>query len=438
MSPLAKEGSNKRKSFQDACYAIESTKEDEEDENELGTKTEDSPEKISYCGGLIECPKGDCSKKFKDLNALKFHLSFAHNELKARHEAKMAKEEEERKKKKEEEEKENERKKKLDEQMKSKENNGSTELGLNLVRRETNNTQLSPKATAVVKPILSTSTPVSNGPLTTNGSSSKRAVHSPAYSDISDEDCDQQKTSTSSSKAPIPFSPASTSTHRPFSIAPPQPILKPPSVNRQPDLAVRPTTQTIGPPPASLTSRLPPPPPPAHLGGSNPLLGFPPPPFGIPPSASGANPNALAEFAAALAAASGVRPNSSVAASMDLLQQQYLATTKLQELQERAALHFPFGSPISTSGSLNRPGPALPSPSRAMAPSPRPQTPIPSSSNKVSSSPRQPLPAHLNNLLPSSAYNPLALTVPRSTNPATQTSLVNSITASTFPGTYIN
>ncbi|CAB4058817.1 unnamed protein product [Lepeophtheirus salmonis] len=31
---------------------------------------------------LIECPKSNCSKKFRDLEALKFHLSFAHNDLK--------------------------------------------------------------------------------------------------------------------------------------------------------------------------------------------------------------------------------------------------------------------------------------------------------------------------------------------------------------------
>jgi len=31
---------------------------------------------------LIECPKTECSKKYRDLDALKYHLSFSHNDLK--------------------------------------------------------------------------------------------------------------------------------------------------------------------------------------------------------------------------------------------------------------------------------------------------------------------------------------------------------------------
>ena len=37
---------------------------------------------MSPTSRLIECPKPDCAKKFRDLNALKYHLSYAHNDLK--------------------------------------------------------------------------------------------------------------------------------------------------------------------------------------------------------------------------------------------------------------------------------------------------------------------------------------------------------------------
>ena len=37
---------------------------------------------LSPTSRLIECPKPDCAKKFRDLNALKYHLSYAHNDLK--------------------------------------------------------------------------------------------------------------------------------------------------------------------------------------------------------------------------------------------------------------------------------------------------------------------------------------------------------------------
>ena len=36
---------------------------------------------LSPTSRLIECPKTECSKKYRDLDALKYHLSFAHNEL---------------------------------------------------------------------------------------------------------------------------------------------------------------------------------------------------------------------------------------------------------------------------------------------------------------------------------------------------------------------
>ena len=37
---------------------------------------------MSPTSSLIECPKTNCAKKFRDLNALKYHLSYAHNDLK--------------------------------------------------------------------------------------------------------------------------------------------------------------------------------------------------------------------------------------------------------------------------------------------------------------------------------------------------------------------
>merc|ERR1711899_388149 len=40
------------------------------------------PEALSPTSSLIECPKPNCAKKFLDLNALKYHLSYAHNDLK--------------------------------------------------------------------------------------------------------------------------------------------------------------------------------------------------------------------------------------------------------------------------------------------------------------------------------------------------------------------
>lgn len=37
---------------------------------------------MSPTSRLIECPKPACAKKFRDLDALKYHLSYAHNDLK--------------------------------------------------------------------------------------------------------------------------------------------------------------------------------------------------------------------------------------------------------------------------------------------------------------------------------------------------------------------
>ena len=37
---------------------------------------------MSPTSRLIECPKPACAKKFRDLDALKYHLSYAHDDLK--------------------------------------------------------------------------------------------------------------------------------------------------------------------------------------------------------------------------------------------------------------------------------------------------------------------------------------------------------------------
>merc|ERR1719384_207678 len=87
VSPLAKENGNKKaavnsgvnsKSFDDEADAeSDMTKDEDSDENNPG-----EPNALSPTSSLIECPKPACAKKFRDLNALKYHLSYAHNDLK--------------------------------------------------------------------------------------------------------------------------------------------------------------------------------------------------------------------------------------------------------------------------------------------------------------------------------------------------------------------
>ena len=104
VSPLTKDantggGVGKRKSFQEACYAIESKSGDDENElddldgmlgeDDFGSSSSVPPPKASPTSDLMECPKRDCSKMFKDLHAIKFHLSHAHNELEEAHRLRM-------------------------------------------------------------------------------------------------------------------------------------------------------------------------------------------------------------------------------------------------------------------------------------------------------------------------------------------------------------
>lgn len=81
MSPLAKEESNSgKRRLPPVNYGEneddEDLKDDESDENTGGGDT------MSPSSRLIECPKPVCAKKFRDLDALKYHLSYAHNDLK--------------------------------------------------------------------------------------------------------------------------------------------------------------------------------------------------------------------------------------------------------------------------------------------------------------------------------------------------------------------
>ena len=52
-------------------------------DDESGDETTNQPiESLSPSSRLIECPKPQCFKKFRDLDALKYHLSYTHNDLK--------------------------------------------------------------------------------------------------------------------------------------------------------------------------------------------------------------------------------------------------------------------------------------------------------------------------------------------------------------------
>ncbi|XP_040581583.1 uncharacterized protein [Lepeophtheirus salmonis] len=68
----------KRKAAINALCGLKKTEPDEDDDSV--DEYDDDENDCRDC--LIECPKSNCSKKFRDLEALKFHLSFAHNDLK--------------------------------------------------------------------------------------------------------------------------------------------------------------------------------------------------------------------------------------------------------------------------------------------------------------------------------------------------------------------
>jgi len=57
------------------------TEEEMDDRCDVITIAAAAKHTLSPTSRLIECPKTECSKKYRDLDALKYHLSFAHNEL---------------------------------------------------------------------------------------------------------------------------------------------------------------------------------------------------------------------------------------------------------------------------------------------------------------------------------------------------------------------
>ena len=138
VSPLTKDSTaaltGKRKCFQDALYALEAKSgEDENDfdsmdglggqpmmtEEDFGgapasasSSTSTTKASPTTATDLMECPKRECSKMFKDLHAIKFHLSHAHNELEEAHNKRMRERELQKKKEREEEREEEEERRK--------------------------------------------------------------------------------------------------------------------------------------------------------------------------------------------------------------------------------------------------------------------------------------------------------------------------------------
>lgn len=82
-SPLSKDGLNNRRRMPPVNYG-------ESDDDDIMPKDDESGdeatnpqnESLSPSSRLIECPKSQCFKKFRDLDALKYHLSYTHNDLK--------------------------------------------------------------------------------------------------------------------------------------------------------------------------------------------------------------------------------------------------------------------------------------------------------------------------------------------------------------------
>ena len=79
-SPLSKDGLNNRRRLPPINYG-ESEDEDimpKDDESGDEATTNPQNESMSPSSRLIECPKPQCFKKFRDLDALKYHLSLIH------------------------------------------------------------------------------------------------------------------------------------------------------------------------------------------------------------------------------------------------------------------------------------------------------------------------------------------------------------------------
>ena len=386
---------------------------------------------LSPTSSLIECPKPACAKKFRDLNALKYHLSYAHNDLKKA--AAIAAEK---------------RKKILAKSIKTANNN--------LKKEQTNSTSSSPMKKEIKTEIPTT--PKSNGsvevkpevkleekpvPLVASANPQvvpeakannndhpldlqKRPV-SPAYSDISDEEPPTPASKPIQSTQPLPPS-----------------VQHLPSLNNLSHRAQNLSTKPLGGGGGSSSHQPPPQPPPAHTNSVKkpgslsleetlkrppqfgpPTMGFPP---GLPSLLGGAG--LPAHLAAAVASGRyppgfmpvtpgfmpGLGAPPSTSTSTGSLSRPYVppphsstasinsASAKLQELQDRVmassgapnrSMHL--GLPPSSSGSAaSLLSSAVSNPSAAAA-----------AINSYSSLARDLLPpAHFNSLQRMASLNP--------------------------------
>ena len=82
-SPLSKDSINNRRRLPPVNYGESDDEDVMPKDDESGDETANPPnESLSPSSRLIECPKPQCFKKFRDLDALKYHLSYTHNDLK--------------------------------------------------------------------------------------------------------------------------------------------------------------------------------------------------------------------------------------------------------------------------------------------------------------------------------------------------------------------
>ena len=82
-SPLSKDTMNNRRRLPPVNYGESEDEDIMPKDDESGDETTNQPiESLSPSSRLIECPKPQCFKKFRDLDALKYHLSYTHNDLK--------------------------------------------------------------------------------------------------------------------------------------------------------------------------------------------------------------------------------------------------------------------------------------------------------------------------------------------------------------------
>ena len=82
-SPLSKDSINNRRRLPPVNYGESDDEDVMPKDDESGDETTNPPtESLSPSSRLIECPKSQCFKKFRDLDALKYHLSYTHNDLK--------------------------------------------------------------------------------------------------------------------------------------------------------------------------------------------------------------------------------------------------------------------------------------------------------------------------------------------------------------------